>query len=221
MNLASWLRSIAGPKKQKVSARWLQPNENIWRLPILDCTQYADGMTSFTESPQVAQKYSELRKASGQELPGVEFKPIQSVPCNLAYEINKRPADGPVFKSRIMEEKWDIYSYDERLFFCRSWSGELIYRAAVKCELPTFEVLMVESSEKLPEKLAVQQVDFLVKSHLLLAMALHPLLAELGHDAEKQAMHSFGRYGNKGRYGTLEETIGTAYYWNQSPLKAR
>jgi hypothetical protein len=201
-----------------VAACWLEPNENRWRVSVLDCTKFADGMVSFTGSPEIAKGYNEQREASGQELPGVEFKPIRSVPCDLTYKIMKRPPDGPVFKSRIMEEKWDIYSYDERLFFCRSWTGELIYRAAVKCEPPILKVLMVESSEDLPEKLTVRQVDFLVKSHLMLATALHPLPLELGRDEKKQAVHSFGRYGRRGRYGTLEETIGTAYYWNESPL---
>jgi hypothetical protein len=218
MNLGRWLSSIVPPKKQKVSARWLQPNENPWGLPVLDCSQYAKGMMSTTSSFEVAKKYSELREASGQELVGLEFRPIHSVPCNLTYQVENRPADGPVFKSQAMEVKWDIYLYEERLFFCRSWDGELIYRAAVNCGPPTLKVLMVESSQDLPEKLAVRQVDFLVKSHLMLALALHPLLVELGRDEEKQAAYSFACYGAKGCYGTLEETIGTAYHWNQSSL---
>ncbi len=221
MNLVNWLRPIAPPNKQKITARWLQPNENLWRLPVLDCTQYADGMMSFTGNSEVAKKYGELRGASGQELLRLDFKPAQHFACNLTYTINKRPADGPIFKSRVMEEKWDIYSYEEGLFFCRSWSGELIYRAAAKCEPPALKISMVESSQQLPEKLAVRQVDFLIKSHLMLATALHPLPADLGRDAEKQATYSFSCCGAKGRYGTLEETIGTAYYWNQSPLTDR
>ena len=79
----------------------------------------------------------------------------------------------------------------------------------------------MESDRDLPEKLAIRQVDFLVKSHLLSAMALHPLLAELGNDAEKQALRSFESYGRRALYGTLEETIGTRYYWNQSPLTSK
>jgi len=221
MNLGKWISSIVPPNKQKMAARWLPPNENLWRLPVLDCTQYANGMVSFTGSPEVAKKYSELRGASGEELLRLDFKPAQRLASDLTYKINKRPADGPVFKSRVMEEKWDIYSYDERLFFCRSWSGELVYRAAVKCEPPVLKILMVESRQEMHDKLVVRQVDFLVKSHLMLATALHPLSPDLARDEEKQAVHSFGCYGTKGRYGTLEETIGTSYYWNQSPLTNR
>jgi hypothetical protein len=218
MKLGRWLHSIVPSKKYKVPARWLQPNENFWGLTVLDCAEYAQNMMSFTGNPEIAKKYGELRRATGREWPALEFKPIQSVPCNLTYKITRLPADGPVFKSSMMEEKWDIYLYNEHFFFCRSWGGELIHRAVVKSELPTLTVLKVESSQELPENRAVRQVDFLVKSHLMLAIALHPLPFELGQDVEKQAAHSFACYGNKGRYGTFEETIGTPYYWNQSPV---
>jgi len=82
MNLANWLRSIAPPSKQKMAARWLQPNENLWRLPVLDCTQYADGMMSFTGNSEVAKKYGELRGTSGQELLRLDFKPAQRFSCD-------------------------------------------------------------------------------------------------------------------------------------------
>lgn len=97
----------------------------------------------------------------------------------------------------------------------------MIYRAAAKSEPAELKISVVERTPPLPEKLALRQVDFLIKSHLMLATALHPLFLDLGRGEEKQALHSFSLYGNKGRYGTLEETVSTAYYWNQSPLTNR
>jgi len=218
MNLVRRILSKVGPKQQSLTARWLQPSENVWRLSILDCTQFADGMTSFTSDQQIAERFNRLRTESGQELSNEDFTPRQSVRCNLAYEINKQPPDGPIFKSRVMEEKWDIYLYHSNLYFCRSWTGELVHCAVVESEPKWLRIVSVQSLQNLPDKLAVRQVDFLVKSHLLLAVALHPLLLELDHDAEKQALYTFNCFGCKGRYGTLEETLGTPYYWNQSPI---
>jgi hypothetical protein len=205
------------PQQQSFTARWLRPSENVWRLSILDCTEFADGMASFSAARQIADSYSRLRSESGQELSKQDLIPRQSFRCNLAYEINKQPSDGPVFKSRVMEEKWDIYLYDSNLYFCRSWTGELVHCAVVETEPKRLRIVSVQSFQNLPDKLAVRQVDFLCKSHLLLAVALHPLLLELGHDAEKQARYTFGCYGCKGRYGTLEETLGTPC-WNQTPV---
>jgi hypothetical protein len=63
------------PPERGITARWLQPNENVWRLSILDCTQFADGMTSFTSDQGIAEKFNRLRTESGRELPGANFAP--------------------------------------------------------------------------------------------------------------------------------------------------
>jgi hypothetical protein len=33
--------------------------------------------------------------------------------------------DGPVFRARVMEEKWDIDFFAGKLYFSRSWTGIL------------------------------------------------------------------------------------------------
>jgi len=210
----NWLRAIHPQPEKKVAARWLAPNENPWGLVVLDCTQFASMMISFTESIEVAKKFDSLRSSTGEELRNQVFNPTLSIPCDLAYKITRRAPDGPIFKSQAMEVKWDIYLYDDKLYFCRSWSGEMLYRATTKCEPPILHVALVETSQKSGEKTTLRNVDFLVKSHALQAKALHPLPENLGRDPEQLAQHSFSAYGSKGLYGTLEETIGTPYYYN-------
>jgi hypothetical protein len=77
-------------------------------------------------------------------------------------------------------------------------------------------VLLVEASHKTDEKITLRDVDFLIKSHILSAKALHPLPRELGRDTQKLAVFSFSAYGRMGLYGTFEETIGTPYYGDWS-----
>jgi hypothetical protein len=139
----------------------------------------------------------------------------------LTYQIEDRAADGPIFKSPSMEVKWDIYLFSDQMFFCRSWTGDLVYRATVKVEPSELRVLNVETTQQESSKMVVRVTDFLVKSHVLGAVALHPLGEELGRNAEKLAAYSFGYYGCMGRYGTLEETIGTAYYPHQIPMQEK
>jgi hypothetical protein len=169
-------------------------------------------MMSFTENPEIAKKYAILGGSTGEQVRNEIFDPSLTAGCNLTYDIEKHPADGPIFKSEAMEEKWDIYLYDEHLYFCRSWGGELIYRAAVKCEPPTLTVSEVAASHKDYEKNAIRDADFLIKSHLLAAKALHYLPAEIGRNTRELALFSFSAYGRLGRYGTFEETIGTPYF---------
>lgn len=54
---------------------------------------------------------------------------------------------------------------------------------------------MIETSQKSAEKIVVRDVDFLVKSHVLGAKALHPLPRDMGRDNEKLALFSFAVWG--------------------------
>jgi hypothetical protein len=169
-------------------------------------------MMSTTKSIEIAKKYQDLRTSTGEKLRSEVFNPTLSVTCSLGYNVAQRAPDGPIFKSRVMEEKWDIYLYDDRLYFCRSWGGELIYRAALECAPPALRILMVETSQKSDEKAAIREVDFLIKSHVLSGQALHPLPRDMGRDPEKLALFSFSCWGRMGMCGTFEETIGTLCY---------
>jgi len=211
--MRNWLNPFHSQAKQKIPARWLAPSENRWGLVVLDCTQNACTMMSTSKSIEIVKKYHDLRNSTGEELRNRVFNPTLSVSCSLAYNVAQRAPDGPVFKSHVMEEKWDIYLYGDHLYFCRSWGGELTYRAAVECQPPALRVPMIETSQKSAEKIAVRDVDFLIKSHVLGAKALHPLPRDMGRDTEKLALFSFAAWGRMGLYGTFEETIGTPCYW--------
>lgn len=212
----NWLNALRTRSRQNVPARWLDPSENSWGLPVLDCSQNACSMMSTTSNIEIAKTYARLRNSTGEELRSEVFNPTLSIPCNLTYNVAKPIPDGPVFKSQLMEEKWDIYMYDDHLYFCRSWGGQLFYRVALQCEPRALRVCLVEASHKTNEKITLRDVDFLIKSHVLLAKALHPLPQELGRDTQKLALFSFSAYGRMGLYGTFEETIGTRYYRDQS-----
>jgi hypothetical protein len=212
----NWLNAFRARTKQTIPAHWLAPNDNPWGLAVLDCTHNACTTMSTTANIEIAKKYNSLRNLTGEELQNELFNPALTITCSLLYNVAKRAPDGPVFKSQIMEEKWDIYFYGDHLYFCRSWGGELFYRVALECEPPTMKVSLIEASHKINEKSAVRDVDFLIKSHVLSAKALHPLPREIGRNTQKLALYSFSAYGRMGLYGTFEETIGTPCYEGQS-----
>jgi hypothetical protein len=209
----NWLNALRTRNRQTLPTRWLDASENPWGLAVLDCSQYAGSMMSTTSDAEITKTYARLRNSKGEEFRNAVFNPTLSIPCNLTYTVVKYIPDGPVFKSQVMEEKWDIYMYSNYLYFCRSWGGQLFYRVALQCELPALRVLLVEASHKTSEKSILRDVDFLIKSHVLSAKALHPLPRELGRDTQKLALFSFSAYGRMGLYGTFEETIGTPCYW--------
>jgi hypothetical protein len=216
----NWLNALRMQNRLTVPARWLDPGENPWGLRVLDCSQNACSMMSTTTDAEIAETYARMRNSTGEELSSAAFNPTRSIPCNLVYHHAQRIPDGPVFKSQVMEEKWDIYIYEDRLYFCRSWGGQLIYRVSLQREPPALRVHLVEASHQTNEKSSLREVDFLIKSHVLSAKALHPLPRELDRNTQKLALSSFSAYGRMGLYGTFEETIGTPYFAEQ-PISNR
>jgi hypothetical protein len=69
MPLWNWLRPTDSRSKQKAAIRWLAPSENRWGLQVLDCTQFASTMMSFTSDVEIAKKYESLRSYTGEDLP--------------------------------------------------------------------------------------------------------------------------------------------------------
>jgi hypothetical protein len=212
----NWITALRKQKRQAVPARWLDPGENPWGLRLLDCSQNACSMMSTAADPEIARTYARLRNSTGEELRSAAFHPTLSIACNLAYDVSQRIPDGPVFKSQVMEEKWDIYIFDDYLYFCRSWGGQIFYRVALQHEPRALKVHLVEAGHKTNEKATLRDVDFLIKSHVLSAKALHSLPQELGRDIQKLVLFSFSAYGRMGLYGTIEETIGTPYFADHS-----
>ena len=191
--------------------RWLAPNENPFGVEVLDCRVYAASMIATTADPQIAKQYSGLRTSSGEEFRGSSPRDARKVACSLTYQVNQRPGHGPAFKSQQMEDKWDIYFYDDYLYFTRSWTGDLVFRAEMRFADGQARMSLIETSLKDDEdQFIVRQVDFLVKSHLLGLASLYPLPKSRRTDPPNVlALYSFALYGRRALYGSFEDTLTT------------
>ncbi len=192
-------------------SRWLAPSENRWGLEVFDCSANARSRISMTGDPRLAQSYVRLRNATREDLLKTEFAPTVSGPCKLAYSIGGELKDGPLFKSRVMEQKWDVYLYSDKLYFCRSWSGQIMYRASAGLSPQSLEVRSIEGVHE-DAGMAVRDIDFLIKTHILLTTAVHPLPKTLNREIAQLETYSFSAFGRMGQYGTFEETVGTPYF---------
>jgi hypothetical protein len=96
----------------------------------------------------------------------------------LTYPFGGEARDGPLYVAQRMEDKWDIYLYDGYLYFARSWTGELAYRARIEFQERAAVVTGIDVSRtRLMNEppLAIRTVDFLIKTHLHRREAPHPL----------------------------------------------
>jgi hypothetical protein len=188
---------------------WLEPDQNPFGMRVLDCRPFSTTMISATKDPNIAARFSQLRRASGEEHRGRIPEDAVVARCNLSYLFNGEFRDGPLFVAQQMEDKWDIYLYDGHLYFARSWTGELVFRATIEFKETEAVITEVEASRsKIMDDptLAVRMVDFLMKTHLYRKEAPHPLPQGFPEEKKTLALYSFSVYGRWAFYGSFEDT---------------
>lgn len=216
--MAFWsrLKGLVGAKTATPPAsdplsgvRWVSASDNPFGVDLLDCRSFSQSMVAVTQDPKVAESYATLRGSSGAQYRGRAPEDSTTCDCDLRYPHKGDTRDGPIFKAEDMEDKWDIYLYDGHLYFARSWTGELEYRANIVFRDNGATVIAVEARRGLVESdpsYPIAAVDYLIRSHLYRQPVPHPLPKSSGQDPRQLALFSFSQYGRHGLFGTFADT---------------
>jgi hypothetical protein len=184
--------------------KWIAAAGNPFGVELLDCSDFAGSMLSSTANPDVADRFTRLRQANGEHCRGTEPVIPIAIECRLEYPFDGHQ-DGPLFKAQRMEEKWDVYLFDAALYFTRSWTGDLAYKASFAREHGRGIVTMISHRDLGGSEDPVAVVDFLIKSHVYGVVAPHPLPRAPELQATELAVWSFAWYGRRGRFGTRSD----------------
>ena len=215
---------FSGAQDEAPGYRWLSAadEQNPFTIDGYDCLGYVSSLVTTTSDVSIAESFVAMRESGGLEYVNTfPNQPVQ-LSLDLVYPLMGEVADGIVFKAAQMEEKWDVYWYAPYLYFCPSWTGQLVF--AIQFEiLPapaerilanntplTFcarSVLIAKDSAKDDEGFIVRQVDYLIKRFLFRRRVPHPLPPDLERDAETAAAYSFSVYGNMCCFGSFEDTL--------------
>lgn len=217
MSLWSVFKGFFGGKEQPAlrsdplaGVRWIPSAENPFGVDILDCRSFTQKMLAFTGDPQVAENFSALRGSKGEQYRGRTPNHSQRYACDLRYPpYDSESREGPVFKAQEMEDKWDIYLYEGHLYFVRSWTGHLEYRAEIVFHPDSSNVIAIEGPKAFVEgdaSYAVAVVDYLIRSHIGRMPIPHPLPRPTVQDPRELAIFSFQQYGRRGLFGTYADT---------------
>jgi len=216
MTFWSRLRGLIGGQEASTppgdplsTVRWVSASDNPLGVDLLDCRSFSQSMLAVTKDPKIAESYATLRGSSGEHYRGRTPEDSKTCDCDLRYPHQGDTRDGPIFKAEVMEDKWDIYLYDGDLYFARSWTGELEYRAKIVIREDGAHVIAVTARAALDEadpSYSVAVVDYLIRSHLYRLPVPHPLPESIGKDPRQLALFSFSRYGRHGRFGTFADT---------------
>lgn len=194
--------------------RWLEPQQNAWRLRVLDCRPLTLTSTSTTGDPRIAESFSRLRASDGSQHKGLSPANASRVGCDLRFPFNGETYDGPLFLADVMEDKWDIYLYDGHLYFARSWTGELWLRARIDFSALDARIPWVEAKldgDYADPIFVISVVDFLVKSHLYRRELPHPVPEEYSDNPEAIANFSMNAFGRWASFARLGDTTGVLF----------
>ncbi|MEK8033703.1 hypothetical protein AACH06_23015 [Ideonella sp. DXS29W] len=179
---------------------------NRFGLEGYECEAFATSMTSTTGDPQIAAHFATSRTARNESIAGTLPEGAVEHPCDLSYPCPGGVADGPLRKAEVMEDKWDIYLYGQRIYFCRSWTGRLVFVVDFSLDGARLHFHRIWSQAGIDAPMPVRQVDYLIKSHLERRRAPHPLPSSLAREPGAIAMYSFSEYGRICCFGSYEDT---------------
>lgn len=192
--------------------QWVEAHESTFGLRYLDCRAIALRRRTAASDKTIEGRWARERANDGRRLAGQRPEHALSLTTLLLGPMNEPlPADGPVFKGDHLDEKWDIYLFDGWLYFVRSWSGLLVYRATVRTEMGKMIVEKIDAPSDAADsdpEFCIREVDFLIKTLLYHASVPHPLPRDFKADDDGIAEFSFQRHGDRGWYATWGDTLG-------------
>jgi len=188
---------------------WLEAHQNPFGIRVLDYRSFSKSALCFAPDSGVAEKFLKLRNSAGENHRNQLPKNALHIKCNLRYNFEEKITDGSVFVAEVMQDRWNIYLYEDFLYFTNSWSGELLIRAGVDFKDNEFIVSVIDIRSDLAKRdksLAVRQADYLIKSHLCRCEVPSPLPKNFPNDPKQIALYSFSFYGRMSSYATYEDT---------------
>jgi hypothetical protein len=107
-----------------------------------------------------------------------------------------------------MEDKWDIDFFDRRLYFSRSWTGDLVIVAEASQSPGVLAISLLYSAVTNPGRgdVVIRDVDFLVKAYLFGYEAPHSLPADLPTSEKTIVTYSFSVFGRAAAFATYDDT---------------
>lgn len=190
---------------------WYDVGEgNPFNKRILDIRPFTQKMISTTKDPAIAQLFLTNRQSSGEEYIGFDFENSTSVDTQLIYPHKGGKIEGVGYKAKVMEDKWDIYVWNDIIYFVRSWTSEVGYKAFITYSDNSLIVHKIEidgnNRSESEQSIAINNVHFLISTLAFKAVQPHKIPNNLITN-EEIAAYSFSVFGRDCWYATYDDVI--------------
>jgi hypothetical protein len=186
-------------------------NDNPYGVEILDIRGFTQNAVATKYHQTVVDSFNEGRANDGAEYETAFIKNSQTYSANLSYPYKGLVLNGIIYKAGAMEIKWDIYAYNDWLYFVKSWTGELMYKAHflkrtytfVIDEIVTGAVERMSSTDEEKETYAAQNIHSMIKTHIFDEAWPYKIPEMMrGIPEEHIAAHMFALFGSKATIAT-------------------
>jgi hypothetical protein len=183
---------------------WLNGEDSPTGRQCLDCRAYALGVQLVTKDSEALERFADSTQSDGSELDGQspENSWLVDVKWTFDYEQSETIQSG--MRPQVAEDMWMIDCRGSRLYFRRSWSGQLVFMAnfnRIPAGGASITRLWVPGDEPFnqqsPEYLAAY-VRHLIDTHLLGTLTPFPIPPDFPKDEEKIAQFVFHSVGRRG-----------------------
>lgn len=198
--------SLENEEVPHYESRWVTEDETPFKMKLFDCREFALHMFSNTTDKNILEKYLAMQSSDGREYIENNFENAIRIKCNINFPFADIDLpNGILFRSEMMEEKWNLYKYDGHIFYVRSWTGELRYVSDYEKTEEGFAINEIainrEAFTENKVSFYVDEVHFLLISHALGYMIPHPLPPDVQDIPDEIMKFSFGEFGNRGYFG--------------------
>lgn len=193
--------------------KWLNGEDSPTGRKVLDCRAYALGMQLISPDKDALERFADNAQSDGHELDGQS--PIESwiVAADWSFDFEQAEMISGGMRPQVTEDMWMIDCRNSRLYFRRSWSGQLVFMTNFQ-RVPTSGAQITRIwvpgeepfNQQTPEYLAAY-VRHLIDTHLLGTLTPFPIPPDFPHDDKKIAefvFHSVGRRGWLAEYFQTE-----------------
>ena len=182
--------------------------DNPYNVKILDIRDFTQNAVATQYNQPVVESFNESRSDNGEKYKTALIANAQTYKANIVYQ---HKGQGAIYKAESMEVKWDIYAYDNWLYFVKSWTSELVYKAhfikkndkLVIDKIITGAVEKMSSTDEEKETYAAQNVYSMIQTHLM-DTAWPYKIPEMMRDIPEKliASHMFALFGSKATVAT-------------------
>ena len=194
--------------------------DNPYNAEIFDIRGLTLNFVATTDNQSVADNFVASRSSDGSQFQSIEIENAKEYAADIVYPHNGIQLHGAIYKADSMEVKWDIYAYDDWLYFVRSWTSELIYKVHFTNNLDSLVIdkVITANIEKIattPDEkatLAAQNIHSMLQTHLMDGVWPYKIPEMMKGIPDKSiALHMFAQFGNKATIATFANVLDIEY----------